>query len=172
MQNKEFQVQSLGSQQEKVLVLKGPITEHAVFPIQEVDGVERLVLDLESVSNINSAGIRLWLQWMNAVRLLNPNVVLSVRACPKSMVDQMNFIRDFVPKATIVESFFVPFYCETCDHSDRVLLVRGEHFDERAENPEKVRFPDKLACPTCQKPMEPDVMGNYFKFLRFIRGAD
>lgn len=146
--------------------LIGPIIEVSMFPIQEVEGVGHLILDLKEVSLINSGGIRLWLQWMHGIKLLNPSMIVTVVNAPKIMVDQMNYFRDFIPSPFVVKSLFIPYFCEDCNVAHDELLERNVNFSEMNED---LKLPE-VPCANCRKPMEMDIFPDqYFKFLKHVR---
>ncbi|MGE3388345.1 MAG: hypothetical protein AB7K41_16590 [Bdellovibrionales bacterium] len=166
--NKAFQVVKTGDNAEATFTLSGPIIEISLFPIQEAEGVEHLILDLKEVTLINSGGIRLWLQWMTGIKLLSPTVIITVVNAPKIMIDQMNYFRDFIPAPYVVKSLFVPYFCESCNLSHEELLLRNEHFSELMDTAD-LKLPE-VTCPNCKQPMEMDIFPEqYFKFLKNIR---
>ena len=144
---------------EKTLRLEvaGKIDEDAEFPAIESQAIDRVVVDLDDVTYINSCGTRTWIGWVNAIpRKLH----VEYERCPVVMVHQMNLINGFLPNGSLVRSFYVPYYCAACDRSETVLFVQGRHFSGAELIPK-----DQL-CPGCGKPMAIDVMeGMYFKFL-------
>ncbi len=166
--NKTFQVVKSGTKEETVFKLSGPIIEVSMFPIQEAEGVQHLVMDLKDVSLINSGGIRLWLQWMNGLKLLSPSLIITVVDAPKIMIDQLNSFRNFIPSPYVVKSFFVPYFCEECNSSHDERLERNIHFTEMMD-PKEIRL-TAIPCPTCGKNMEMDIFPeHYFKFLKNVR---
>src|SRR5262249_15170951 len=93
-----------------VLELKGSIDEDASFTNPDLGGSTAVVLDLEGINSINSVGIREWIKWMKGA--FPSNLQLSVRRCPKIIVDQINMVSGFLPANAKVESFYVPFYAD------------------------------------------------------------
>lgn len=166
--SRAFNVVTFGSGSEKTFQLSGPIIEISIFPLHHTEGCSHLILDLKEVSMINSGGIRLWLQWMNGIKLLNPNCVISVVKAPKVIIDQMNNFKDFIPSPYVVQSLFVPYYCEACNSFHEELIERNLHFTE-ANEPRDINLP-KIKCQSCGSLMEIDVFPEqYFKFLKTVR---
>ncbi len=166
--SKAFQVVKSGTKEETRFILSGPIIVVSVFPIQDVEGVQHLIMDLKDVILINSGGIRLWLQWMNGIKLLSPNLIITLVHVPKVIIDQINTFRNFIPSPYIVKSLVVPYFCERCNLGQDELLERNVNFSEVAED-FNLKFPE-VVCHHCNKPMELDVFPDqYFKFLNSVR---
>jgi hypothetical protein len=85
---------------------------------------------------------------------------MTVRNCPKIVVDQINMVLGFLPAGTKVESFFVPYYSEASGNEKMILFVNGREFkDGKVSPPEGVN--DEGGAP-----MEMDVIeAKYFKFV-------
>lgn len=141
-----------------VLELKGNIDEDANFTPPDLAGAAAVVLDLEGVNAINSVGIREWIKWVKA---LPGSLQLSVRRCPKIIVDQINMVAGFLPGATKVESFYVPYYSEGSGAEKMVLFEFGKEYkDGEVHAPPDVK--DEAG-----ETMEMDVIeAKYFKFLK------
>src|SRR6185437_12284669 len=86
------------------LTLKGAIDEDANFAVASAEG-SGVIIDLREVTAINSVGIREWIKW---TKTLPAGCKMTVRNCPKIIVDQINMVLGFLPAGTVVESFFVP----------------------------------------------------------------
>jgi hypothetical protein len=117
-----------------------------------------VVIDLEGVTAINSVGIREWIKWIKAIPT---SIELSVRKCPKIIVDQINMVAGFLPATTKVESFFVPYYADATGSEKMILFQTGKEFkDGQIEPPAEVKDDSG-------EMMEMDVIeAKYFKFLK------
>jgi hypothetical protein len=117
-----------------------------------------VVLDLADVTAINSVGIREWIKWIKA---FPANVQISVRRCPKIIVDQINMVAGFLPSAAVVESFFVPYYSDATGTEKMVLFEKDKQYaNGDVTPPEDVKDDSGEA-------MEMDVIeAKYFKFLK------
>lgn len=142
----------------KVIVeLKGNIDEDANFSPLDPGGATAVTLDLEGVTAINSVGIREWIKW---VKMLPASAALSVRKCPKIIVDQINMVAGFLPQGTVVESFYVPYYSDSSGNEKMVLFENGKEF-KGAEIFAPAEVKDESG-----EVMEMDVIeAKYFKFL-------
>jgi anti-anti-sigma regulatory factor len=141
-----------------VLKIAGGIDEDANFQPVDIGSSTAVVLDLSDVTAINSVGIREWIKWVKA---FPSSAQLSVRCCPKIIVDQINMVAGFLPPAAIIESFYVPYYAEGSGSEKMVLFERGKEFKDGALNPPAEVKDDSGEA------MEMDVIeAKYFKFLQ------
>ena len=92
-----------------IFSFKGDIDEDANFTEHSLKSLNKAVFDLEEVTAINSCGIREWINWLKT----SPDTKLVFRNCPKIIVDQFNMVAGFFPMNGEIESFYVPYYCET-----------------------------------------------------------
>src|ERR1700679_1102075 len=113
------------------LTLKGAIDEDANFSQGPVTG-SAVIVDLGAVTAINSVGIREWIKW---TKTLPAGCKLTVRNCPKIIVDQINMVLGFLPAGSRVESFFVPYYSEATGNEKMVLFINGREFKDGKLNP-------------------------------------
>jgi hypothetical protein len=111
----------------------------------ELSGKARV--DLERVRHINSAGVRRWLELMDA---LSPEVTLILERCPAAFMQQASFIRGFLARAQ-VESCFAPYLCSACDRSAMVLVERATAGQATARR-----------CDACGGDMELDALEETF----------
>lgn len=153
-----FSIDKVSDGGKVVLQLKGNIDEDANFAPPDVSGAGAVVLDLESVSAINSVGIREWIKWVKA---FPATLQLSVRKCPKIIVDQINMVSGFLPSHAVVESFFVPYYSDSTGNEKMVLFENGKEFSNG-----EVNAPPEVKDESGEV-MEMDVIeAKYFKFLK------
>ena len=141
-----------------VLDVKGNVDEDANFTPPDLGSSTTVALDLHEVTAINSVGIREWIKW---VKTMPASVKLSVRRCPKIIVDQINMVAGFLPAGTVVESFYVPYYADASGNEKMVLFNNGNEF----KNGEV--FPPGEVKDDAGEVMEMDVIeAKYFKFLK------
>jgi anti-anti-sigma regulatory factor len=137
----------------------GHIDEDAVFTGLELGGSSKVILDLTDVSAINSCGIREWIKW---IRTAPESTPLVYRNCPKIIVDQINMVDGFLPKNAKVESFFVPYFCDSTGNEKMVLFKEGVEFKGN-----EVFAPASVKDDESGEDMEMDVIeAKYFKFLQ------
>ncbi len=141
-----------------VIFVKGGIDEDASFVAPNLGSAAEVNLDLEGVTAINSVGIREWIKWIKA---FPTSLKLSVRHCPKIIVDQINMVAGFLPDGTIIESFYVPYYSDASGDERMVLFMNGKEF-----NGSEVTPPSEVKDDSGEV-MEIDVIeAKYFKFLK------
>lgn len=140
------------------LKVAGQVDEDANFQPVDVGASKEVVLDLDAVTAINSVGIREWIKWVKA---FPASVKLSVRKCPKIIVDQINMVAGFLPPGTTIESFYVPYYADATGSEKMVLFTNGKEFTGgNLQAPAEVKDDSGEA-------MEMDVIeAKYFKFLK------
>jgi hypothetical protein len=161
--SKKAQAQIVNQKDETHISLAGDIDEDAEF--FSIEPTKLLVIDMKKLRFINSCGLRSWVNWM---RQIPPATNVTFKNCPKVIVDQMNILKGFLPPGVIIESFYVPYYCDPCGIETNVLATRGEHFKERFENQEAyTKFPEFISCPNCGSNAELGVIANrYFSFIK------
>lgn len=141
-----------------IIEVKGNIDEDASFQPPELGGATSVSLDLEGVTAINSVGIREWIKW---VKSIPTSVQLSVRRCPKIIVDQINMVAGFLPTGTTIESFYVPYYSDASGNEKMVLFENGKEYKGS-----EVFAPSEVKDDSGEA-MEMDVIeAKYFKFLK------
>jgi anti-anti-sigma regulatory factor len=152
---------AIGKQQEgSTLVLKvsGGVDEDANFQPVDIGPATAVVLDLSDVTAINSVGIREWIKWVKAIPA---TAQLSVRRCPKIIVDQINMVAGFLPPTAKIESFFVPYYADATGTEKMILFEKGKQFGDGDVTP-----PEEVKDDSGEL-MEMDVIeAKYFKFLK------
>jgi hypothetical protein len=113
-------------------------------------------LDMRGIRRINSYGVRAWTE---AMRRLPPDVTIELVACPPPIVDQVNLVRGFLGRATIL-SFEMTFECDRCGRDlERIVEVREVRDHDG-------RFPP-ATCPGCGSAMVPAELEELY--LRFLR---
>ncbi len=141
-----------------VLEVTGNIDEDSNFQPPDVGGAASVILDLDKVTAINSVGIREWIKW---VKTMPAAAKLSVRRCPKIIVDQINMVAGFLPPGTTVESFYVPYYADGSGEEKMVLFNNGTEFKNG-----EIFAPAEVKDGSGEA-MEMDVIeAKYFKFLK------
>lgn len=136
------------------LKFSGAIDESTAFP--NIVDCEKLVIDLDELTRINSMGIRVWLIWMRSLAHL-PHIELE--NCRGVFIRQVELIRSIIPENAVVMSFYVPLFDVTTGESSESKMVRGADFDEHGYRVPKI-FSSKGTL------MELDVSDWYFQFLK------
>lgn len=140
------------------VILVGAIDENCRLPELPASIVVPLRIDLSGIKSINSVGCREWTVWLKKVQALGG---IHLYRCPSVFISQVNILVGFVPEDIVIESFYVPYYCESCGAEESVLYERGKHFtDINAIVPKET-----IICPVCSASMGLDVVKErYFNF--------
>lgn len=142
-----------------LLKFSGQIDEDASFNGLDFGDSQKIKIDLEEIIAINSCGIREWIKW---IRTAPSGANITFEKCPKIIVDQMNMVAGFLPEGGIVESFYVPYYCDETGNEKMVLFNRGKEFDKGEVSP-----PENVIDDESGEEMEMDVIeAKYFKFIK------
>jgi hypothetical protein len=110
---------------------------------------------VKAVRRINSYGVR---SWIEAIRMIPPDVTLELLECPPSVVDQINMVTGFIGRGKVV-SFYAPMACDGCGHEEDHLFYVEDY--RRAGH-----LPD-VHCPNCNAIMQVDDLEE--QYLLFAR---
>ena len=139
-----------------VIVFSGLIDEDSSFA--EIEGKVQgsVVFDFEGVSLINSCGIR---EWVNFLESVDKSAKLTYRNCRQIIIEQVNMVHGFIRDGATIESFYAPYYCESCDKEFKIHLKVSDVVGGKAPV-EK--------CPDCSnKELEFDAIEEqYFQFIK------
>ncbi len=154
----KLDVKSQSQGDKAFLTFAGSIDEDAKLPDPAtLQASAEITVDMGGEQAINSCGVREWVKWVKAVP---PSAKLIYVNSPKVIVDQMNMIGGLLPKGTVIKSFQVPYFCESCKQAHNMTFNEGKEFQG------KTAKPPELTCPKCGSPMELDIIeAKYFKFL-------
>lgn len=141
------------------LIIKGRIDENTKLPNVLAKG-QPLHIDLGGVTGVNSVGCRQWAIW---IKNLKRGGATFLHKCPPIFINQVNILIGLLPDDFTVESFYVPYHCESCGAEEVQLFERGRHF----QTLEAINVQEQIICPVCSALMELDVVKErYFGFLR------
>lgn len=139
-----------------VVMLSGTIDEDADFKI--LDGLSQpsVIFDFDKVTMLNSCGIR---EWINFLTKLPPSTQVVYRHCPQIIIEQINMVHGFFREGAIIDSFYAPYYCESCDKEPKILLKTSQVKNKKAP---------AATCPFCSaEGIEFDALEEqYFHFLK------
>lgn len=135
------------------VALEGTIDEDATFDKIKSLGLGKYYFDFNKVNMINSCGIREWIKYLEEI----DGTQIIYHNCPQIIIEQVNMVHGFIRKGVVVESFFAPYFCSSCDTERKILLKSSEVTNYKA--------PAKQ-CNTCNNDMEFDAIEKqYFSFL-------
>lgn len=115
---------------------------------------QEYIFDFKQVNMINSCGIR---EWINFITNLGDKVKIKYKNCPQIVIEQMNMVYGFIKDGVEIESFYAPYFCESCDEESKLYLETKMVLDNKAPI---------MKCPKCGENMEfDDIEEQYFAFL-------
>ena len=145
--------------------LSGTLNETAKLDKLPSDKFTELFINLNFLANINSIGIRNWILWCKHLPV-QPQFTFS--HCPCFFVEQMSAIRGLVPPGSIISSFYIPYFCESCNCEDHFLAELGVHYKREKAGDWSLHLKDKT-CARCIRPMEVSTnLNKYFRFFKLI----
>lgn len=142
--------------------LVGQLDENATLSKIEVVGspaIQNIRIDWDGVKVINSDGIKEWIKWVQTVP---KDIQIAFEKCPRIVINQVNLVNGFLPKGATIHSFYVPYFCLTCDYITPVLCSAESSFSNHQFNP-----PRDIRCNKCSQETELDIIpAKYFRFLK------
>jgi hypothetical protein len=155
MTSKAFSVKSVRDGNKISVACFNLIDDDFAIPLDSLEGVQFLDLDLVNVKGINSSGTRRLAQWASEMQKKHPSLKVRIFNVPSVVVRQLNLIRANTWSAFEVQSVFIPYYCSQCDQDDQSRLA---HREEIIKSPDLTPLSQKpVICLKCGEPMELDV---------------
>lgn len=115
-----------------------------------------ITFDFDKIVMVNSIGIKYWMHLM--AKLSNRlHLKIKFRNCRKPIVDSVNFVSGFRPPRSIIESFYIPLYCQKCDRVFDILRTPDNSEDPLDQMLDDVH--DQIDCsefPQCKVEFELD----------------
>lgn len=152
---KRLQINKQILQDELNVELIGAIDEDSEF--KELLGLEqkRISFDFNQVNMINSCGIREWIKFLEKIPAAT---TVTYNNCPQIIIEQINMVHGFFRQGASINSFYAPYFCESCDKEVKVHLTADKVKNRKAP---------KMECSKCGSDMEFDAIeSQYFSFLR------
>lgn len=141
-------------QDELVVELIGSIDEDADF--KDIQGLAQksISFDFNQVNMINSCGIREWIKFLESIP---QSTNVTYNNCPQIIIEQINMVHGFFRKGAAINSFYAPYFCESCNKEQKVHLKASDVKNRKAP---------KVECPKCGSEMDFDAIETqYFSFL-------
>ena len=144
--------------------LAGTIDEdNELLPLASRIRGDTVIIDLAAVQDINNCGVRNWVKWREEIQARAIAIVLI--ECSPAIVAKLNSVSNF-NAGGYLKSFYVPFFCRTCEMEKAILVDMDELRGEGA-----VRAPT-CRCDACDGIMAFDDMEeSYFSFVKDSRKA-
>ncbi len=161
---KSLEISNQFQGEELFIQLCGNIDEDAQFD-QIIELSPSIInFDFDDVRIVNSCGIREWILFMNK---LGNTIKIRYEKCHQNIIDQVNLVKGFFPSHSEIISFYAPYFCESCEREEEVLLRPSEIRKVLDENSDKKQWsaPEKN-CPSCAEEMEFDALeAQFFQFI-------
>lgn len=142
-----------------LLVFSGALTESAVLTVDPTQLASRVVVDLQEVRRINSAGAQAWTSWLSK---FSADQKIMFERLPPPFVQLASVVDGMIPATAEVDSFFVPYFDESRGEVENVLFVKDRQYSTTEVSP-----PEFLRSPVTNGRLEIDVAPEkYFRFLR------
>jgi anti-anti-sigma regulatory factor len=145
---------------DKAFFFKGKIDEITDYTTVLKSDAKSIILDLEEVSNINSIGIKKFVQFKD--ELLKNGKTVIYRNCSVVMVEQISLIFELKTGVTI-EGIMLPYLCDSCNMEYSILV------DTKILKKEKLTLNylnTLFKCTECSKKLEFNHdEDSYFYFL-------
>src|SRR5262245_47996782 len=108
----------------KTIKFSGSIDERTEWP--EIDRSQgRVDIDLGDIELMNSAGCGAWVKWVRGVQVKDG---IFLHNCPPHFITQASILIGIVPAGVTVQSFFVPYFCDSCGASEQLRFELGKDF--------------------------------------------
>lgn len=135
--------------QTQTLMLAGAVTAEAEFPIVSSGDGKDLVIQMQNVNYINSAGIRMWTLWVGSLVKELGAAALSFEQLPALIVKQVLLVRNMIPSGVNIKSFCIPYQCDSCDAESNVCFIRGQNWDTTLNADQILEKINAIKCPKC-----------------------
>ncbi len=155
---------SAGAESDIEIHLVDKLENAADFPSLQPRLAQRIVFECNDLKFVSSYGAQAWALWMQSFDARQQFVFRDV---PERAIDIFNLIANFLPSEHVIESFYVPYQCDSCKYETTWLARRGKDYVEAVgDKPAKINMPPTLNCQACKNQMTIGVWGSkYFRFL-------
>lgn len=140
---------------EQRITMKGHLSEETPLePLAQEISSAHVVFDLAGIVRVNSIGCRQWLKMVQALAARGISIVLE--RCSVPIVQQLTMIAGFEGNGR-VRSFYIPLYCEACEHEMDQLVTLESGVQEVLMRGE--------VCPSCAAHMQLDDLPECYEGL-------
>lgn len=130
-----------------IIELSGHLDEGSSFPENKLRLYQRVIFECDQLVHVNSMATQAWARWMQS---MPPEQQFVFRKMRPRIVHIFNIFSGFLPANAIVESFYMPYECDNCEHEELWLACRGQEYLEATKgNPVKLRFAKEINCTKC-----------------------
>ncbi len=151
----KFHVTATEKSGEAQLEFAGVIDEDVDFTQIKLPECKVYTFNFAGVKGINSCGIR---EWVHFSESLPAAAKLVYQNCTQIIIEQINMVAGFFRAGSEVQNFYAPYFCESCDREQKVLITAAAVQGLAAPS---------VNCPECKAEMEFDAIEEqYFRFLK------
>ncbi|MCX6109989.1 MAG: hypothetical protein NTZ90_10355 [Proteobacteria bacterium] len=151
----KFHVTATEKSGEAQLSFAGVIDEDVDFTQIKLPECKVYTFNFDGVKGINSCGIR---EWVHFSESLPAAAKLVYQNCTQIIIEQINMVAGFFRAGSEVQNFYAPYFCESCDREQKVLITAAAVAGLAAPS---------VNCPECKAEMEFDAIEEqYFRFLK------
>ncbi len=148
-----------------IIRIKGELSASTSFPNMNLKANDDIILSLEDVVGINSAGVQKWIKWITELQNTNPETSFQFKSFPANFARLAHQIKGFLPEKSIIESFVVPYFCQNCDCNFNVEYLKGSNWNSSWTNLELIKNISHATCPDCKTSGEIDAMPEIYQAL-------
>lgn len=131
-----------------IIEMSGHLDEGSSFPTNKLRLYQRIIFECDQLVHVNSAAIQSWARWMKSMPGEQQFVFRKMR--PR-IIHIFNIFSGFLSDNAVVESFYIPYDCEKCDHEELWLAHRGqEYLEAMGSEPAQLRFTKEINCTKCK----------------------
>jgi CheY-like chemotaxis protein len=143
----------------------GTLVENSELPsIPEKAREATLFLDCDHLRGINSVGIRSWMLWFKALESQGFKSFEFDKLRPP-LLQQASLVQGFIPKVSVVNSFYLYYWCEEIDEEKEFLISFGKHYGTT-----QMKLPKLMTEKRGQREVHFELDPSVVKFLKFYSG--
>lgn len=146
------------------VTVKGMIDHSFGVSLVKLENVESVLINMQEVTFMNSAGIRQFITWIREVEKAYRELRVVLTLVPPAVNRQLSSLQSHLPAQLSIDSVYLPYYCDACDYEDRTRLVTTKDV-ANAETLDSITA-QQIPCPKCSAPMDFDgFTDQYFGLL-------
>lgn len=154
-----FKIEIERSSPEWQVILTGNLNESSVLPAPDFSGQKSVILNLEKMTSMNSAGVQLWVKWIAGADRGTRYKFLKIQPF---LIYYIGAVEGMLPPNCELLSFFVPYLDSKTGETELIEYLDGKHFTQ-----------SELRLPTTVSSLNPPYVrleidvtpARYFSFL-------
>jgi hypothetical protein len=150
-----------------VLRIKGTIGQEFNISVAGLALFESVEMNLQNVFFMNSTGLKQFTKWLVEIEKTYPKMTVRLVQVPVNVNRVLLSVQGILAENMIVESVFLPFYCDADDTEDSTVLITRAELPVGSALKPTTRVPK---CPKCLGTMQLDGVDSSFFALMQERG--